>query len=81
MYLNLVLFFCTNVYSHLLIFLFVLSDAVQQAAGDEGHGHEEDDGQAHDGCQNGHTEPEVLVMRESCRPREAADWFMDVITS
>lgn len=57
-------------YSHPLISLLVLSDAVQQAACDEGHGHEEDDGQAHDGSQNGHTEPEVLVKRESCSARE-----------
>lgn len=57
-------------HSRLLVFLLVLSDAVQQAACDEGHGHEEDDGQAHDGGQNGHTEPEVLVTRESCSARE-----------
>lgn len=57
-------------HSHLLIFLLVLSDAVQQAACDEGHGHEEDDGQAHNGGQNGHTEPEVFVTRESCSARE-----------
>lgn len=57
-------------HSHLLIFLLVLSDAVQQAACDEGHGHEEDDGQAHNGGQNSHTEPEVLVTRESCSARE-----------
>lgn len=57
-------------HSPLLIFLLVLSDAVQQAAGDEGHGHEEDDGRAHDGGQNGNPEPEVLITRERWRARE-----------
>ncbi len=31
-------------HSPLLLFPFVLFDAVEQTAGDEGHGHEEDDG-------------------------------------
>lgn len=57
-------------HSHLLVLLLVLSDAVQQAARDEGHGHEEDDGQAHNGGQNGHTKSKVLVTRQSCSARE-----------
>lgn len=57
-------------HSPLLFFLLIFSDAVQQAAGDEGHGHEEDDGWAHDGGQDGHAEPKVLITRESWRARE-----------
>lgn len=45
-----------------LLFPFVLFDAVEQTAGDEGHGHEEYNGRAHDGCQHGHAETEVLVL-------------------
>lgn len=48
----------------LLLFPFVLFDAVEQTAGDEGHRHEEDNGRAYNGCQDGHTEAVVLVGRQ-----------------
>lgn len=47
----------------LLLFPLVFFDAVEQAAGDEGHGHEEDYSCAYNGCQHSHTETKVLVGR------------------
>lgn len=47
----------------LLLFPFLLSEAVEQTAGDEGHRHEADNGRAHDGCQYGYTETVDIIGR------------------
>lgn len=56
----------------LLLLLVLLFDAVEQTAGDEGHGHEQDDGRAHDRCQHSHAETVGLVGRQrwSARGKE-----------
>lgn len=41
--------------------------ALEEAAGEEGHGHEQDDGTAHDGGDDGHLEAEGLVGWHSWR--------------
>lgn len=56
--------------SPVMLFPFVLFDAVEQTAGDEGNRHEEDYGQAYDGCQHRHTETIVLIGRQSWSERE-----------
>lgn len=65
-------------HSPLLLFPFVLLDAVEQTAGDEGHGHEEDYGRAYNGCQHGHTETIVLIGSQSwsVREKKTIDWFI-----
>ena len=59
--------------SPLMLFPFVLFDAVEQTAGDEGHGHEEDDARAYNGCQHSHAETVVLIDRHSWSVRDSFD--------
>lgn len=41
--------------------LLILLHTLEEAAGEEGHGHEQDDGAAHDGGDHCHLEAEGLV--------------------
>lgn len=45
---------------------------LKQTAGEEGHGHEQDDGAAHDGRDYGHLEAEGLVWWHSCERQPPA---------
>lgn len=45
--------------------LLTLLHALEEAAGEEGHGHEQDDGTAHDGGDHCHFEAEGLVRWHS----------------
>lgn len=48
--------------------------ALQEAAGEEGHGHEQDDGAADDGGDHSHPEAKGLVGRHSCRRDKTSSW-------
>lgn len=48
--------------------------ALQEAAGEEGHGHEQDDGAADDGGDHSHPEAEGLVGRHSCERDKTSSW-------
>lgn len=45
----------------LLLFLLLFFETVEHTAGDEGHGHEEDDGRTDNRHQHSHIETKVLV--------------------
>lgn len=53
-----------HIWIPLLLLPFLLSEAVEQTAGDEGHRHEADNGRAHNGCQHGDTETVDLIGRQ-----------------
>lgn len=56
-------------HSPLILFPFVLFDAVKQTAGDEDNRHEKDDSWADNGCQQSNPETKVLKRRQSCRKK------------
>lgn len=54
--------------------LLALLHALEEAAGEEGHGHEQDDGAAHDGGDDRHLEAEGLVWWHSWRKKTSSSW-------
>lgn len=48
--------------------------ALQETAGEEGHGHEQDDGAADDGGDHSHPEAKGLMGRHSCKRDETRSW-------
>lgn len=54
--------------------LLFLLHALQEAAGEEGHGHEQDDGTTDDGGDDGHLEAKGLMGYHSCEGDKTSFW-------
>lgn len=57
--------------------LLTLLHALEEAAGEEGHGHEQDDGTAHNGGDHCHLEAKGLVGWHSCKGKTTAPGTAD----
>lgn len=57
--------------------LLTLLHALEEAAGEEGHGHEQDDGTAHNGGDHCHLEAEGLMGWHSCKGKTTAPGTAD----
>lgn len=49
--------------------LLPLFHTPHEAAGEEGHGHEQNDGRADNGCHHSHPEAKGLVRRHGCKEK------------